>query len=373
MATLNLDSIVDVVVEVSPMTAPRATFNQMLVVGSSTIISASERMRLYTGTADMLTDGFTSNSPEYKAALLYFAQSPAPDKLWVGRQDLTAPETCVEAVEACRAANFEWYTCMVCGAAKADHEAIALYIENATPSSVYCYTTQDADVVTNATDDIGSVLKGESYSRTIGQYTNVSTGDENAIAAIMGYAMGQNSGLANSAFTLKFKREVGILVEALSSTQISYAEGKNINLYLSYGNYYTILEQGVMANGQFFDEIIGLDMLKNQIQLNVMDLLYGNPKVPQTEDGVTQVMHAIAQACEQALTVGFLGPGTWTGDNILNLSTGDTLPKGYLVQAAKLSEQSDADRQARKSPSIYVAIKEAGAIHSVLIGVYVNR
>jgi len=38
-----------------------------------------------------------------------------------------------------------------------------------------------------------------------------------------------------------------------------------------------------------------------------------------------------------------------------------------------LASQSQADREARESVPLYVAIKEAGAVHSVLIGVYVNR
>ena len=128
-----------------------------------------------------------------------------------------------------------------------------------------------------------------------------------------------------------------------------------------------------MANGQFFDEIINLDMLANNIQLSVMDLLYGNPKIPDTDPGVTQIIHTINVACENAISLGFLAPGTWTGLPILNLKTGDMLPRGYMVQAPAVSTQSIADRSARKSPPIYVAIKEAGAIHSVLIGVYVDR
>jgi len=38
-----------------------------------------------------------------------------------------------------------------------------------------------------------------------------------------------------------------------------------------------------------------------------------------------------------------------------------------------LSTQTQADREARKSVPLYIAIKESGAVHSVLVGVYVNR
>jgi len=189
----------------------------------------------------------------------------------------------------------------------------------------------------------------------------------------MGYACGQNSGLANSAFTLKFKQETGIAIEPLTSSQVAIIESNYGNLYLEYADYYTIFEQGRMADGTFFDERINLDMFTNNLQLTIMDLLYQNPKIPQTDAGVTQLIQACNEACDEAVRIGFLGLGTWTGPNVLNLKTDDPLPAGYLVQAEALSTQTQADREARKSVPLYIAIKESGAVHSVLVGVYVNR
>jgi hypothetical protein len=327
----------------------------------------------------MLSDGFVLTDPEYIAASIYFSQSPSPDILWVGRQDLVAAETCVQALEACRVKNFDWYMAVCLNAAYADNIACAAYIESATPSSLYGFTTGDANCLTGvgSPDDIFTYLKSLNYSRSIGQYaTTQSAAYPNniyAICAIMGYAMGQNSGLANSAFTLKFKREIGISTEPITSNQINILEGNYGNVYLSYGNYYSIFEQGKMTDGTFFDEKINLDMLVNNMQLTVMDLLYQNPKVPQTDAGVTQLIHACSQACDEAVRIGFLGAGTWTGPNVLNLKTDDPLPNGYLVQAEAISTQAQAKREARESVPLYVAIKESSAVHSVLIGVYVNR
>jgi hypothetical protein len=373
--TLNLNRIVDVDVYISPASAPRATFNQLLIIGTASIILAVERLREYSSVADMLEDGFTTSDPEYIAANIYFNQSPAPDVVWIGRQDVASSpaESCLDAVIACRSANYEWYTVMVCGSAYADHLEIASYIESATPTSIYAFTTSDSNVIEAAgasPTNIFEALKALSYSRTIGQY---STSSAYAIAAIMGYAMGANNGLRDSAFTLKFKGEVGVETESLSLTQVGYIEAQNGNVYLSYGNYYNVFEQGVMANGYFFDEMINLDMLVNNLQLSVMDVLYQDPKVPQTEAGVTRLIQACQSACQEAVSVGFLAPGTWTGRDILDLKDGDTLPLGFAVMADSLANQSNADREARKAPPIYVCIKEAGAVHSVVIGVYVNR
>lgn len=379
--SFSLDSIVDITVEVSPLAAPRATFNIACIIGSTNVIDTTERVRLYENADDMLDDGFALTDPEYLAASIYFSQSPQPRKVYIGRQDLTtsSAETCLEAITDCRDKNFDWYIGICLNAVKADHEDIAQWVESTNPSTVYAFTTSDADLLAATASPTGifEYLKALDYSRTIGQYSTIQGGDYPnniyAIVAIVGYVCGQNSGLANSAFTLKFKQETGIATEPLTATQRGYIENQNGNLYLSYGNYYSWFEQGKMANGDFFDERINLDMLVNNIQLTISDLLNSTPKIPQTEAGVTQIIHGINQACDEAVNIGFLAPGEWTGKDILNLKYGDTLTKGYLVQAEAIADQSTSDRQNRISPNIYVAIKEAGAMHSIIIGVYVNR
>lgn len=151
MTTLNLDRIVDVSVQISPVAAPRGTFNQLLIIGSTDVIPTSERVREYTSVDDMLTDGFIITDPEYIAASIYFSQTPSPEKVWIGRQSLEGspltPETCVEAVTACRLANYDWYICMCLDAVTADHKAIATYIETCVPTSIYAFTTGEADVL----------------------------------------------------------------------------------------------------------------------------------------------------------------------------------------------------------------------------------
>ena len=69
--------------------------------------------------------------------------------------------------------------------------------------------------------------------------------------------------------------------------------------------------------------------------------------------------------------IGYTAAGIWRGVTILNLSPGDAIPTpGYLAQSPKYSTQSSSDRASRKAMPIYLAIIEAGAAQSVLIGVY---
>lgn len=169
MGTLSLDDIVNVSINVGPVAAVRTNFNLGLIIGKSTIIPVEERVRTYSKLADMTSDGWTGNEPEYLAAQIYFSASPQPTHVAIGRWQ--TPETAVAAVTACRSANAEWYACIVCGTSNIDIQAISAYIEAASPSSVYFYTTHDPNILSGTSGNIMDVLSKNSAHRTLGQYS----------------------------------------------------------------------------------------------------------------------------------------------------------------------------------------------------------
>jgi hypothetical protein len=212
-------------------------------------------------------------------------------------------------------------------------------------------------------------LKGMNFRRTLG----VVTEDVMKPVGILGWAMGANTRLADSAFTLKFKQITGVLVDPLSEAQVSDAKAAFGNVYVNRGATYDWFEDGTMADGTWFDEMINLDMLANYVQLSVCDLLNKTAKVPQTEAGVLQIINSFIPDLEAALNTGFIAPGIWNAPGFLTLSQGDAIEKGYIVLSEAISEQSAADRESRLAPPVYIALKLAGAIHSVVIQINVNR
>lgn len=376
---LDLSPIVDVVINLSAKAVARKGFNLGLIIGKSEVIPANERVRVYTSAAQMLTDGFVKTSAEYKAAQLYFAATTSPRKLAVGVK-LTEDTNLTATLEACRAANSQWWPFSYLGAEDVDIKDCAAWCETAVPDSVYMYTTADKSVL-DASGDAKSIFKAlqdKNYRRSFGQYCG-DTDTPDAVAATMGYAMGANRGLAGDAFTLAYKTLPGVKTDDLSESQVTHvcgsseSTGHNGNVYITRGEEYDVLQQGYMADGTSFDEVLYLDMLRNDITLNVMDLLYQRRKLPQTEAGVTSIINVINDACRKYVKLGFIAPGKWNGAECLNLQTGDYLPDGYLVQSEPLDEQSQADRDKRKAPPIYVCCKLAGAIEFVTIQVNVNR
>ncbi|WP_373419758.1 DUF3383 family protein [Brevibacillus reuszeri] len=319
----------------------------------------------------MKSGGWKETDPEYAAAVLYFSQTPKPSKVVIGRQDDTDgnAETAQEAVEACRAANNDWYACYVVNATSAVIEAVAGAVEAMLPESAYFYTTSDEDVKEGTAGNIMETLKNKGYKRTIGLFSTT----PHAAAAMMGYAMGANTGGANSAYTLAYKSLVGVAPEPLSTTEAINILKLNGNAYTQYGPKFTLLVQGTMASGVHFDEVLNLDMLKAEIQIGATNALVMAKKITQTDDGTTLLMSAIEEQCEKSVLRGAIAPGVWNAEPILTLERGDTLSKGYLVLAGSVADQSQEEREARKAPAIYVPVKLAGAYEHVVIGVIVNR
>lgn len=377
--TLPLDPIANIMVNLSARSAVRKAFNLALLMGDvgDEVDFGSARIKTYENTTEMLQDGFTTSDRLYKAAALIFGQAKTPPKVAIGKamKNDSALETPLATLQACREDDGEWYIGIYCGAISNDQILdCAQYVESVSPDTVFAYTTNDAKVMDTEDGGIFKKLKDLSYRQSFGQY---SSKNDDAVCAIIGWAMGAMTGTIDSAFTLASKTEVGVETEnssaLFSSAKVNAIQGNYGNVYINRGSYYNVFEKGTMADGTWFDEVIYLDKYKNDMQLAVMDLMYQNSKIAQTEPGMTRIKDAIKVVCDDMNRIGFIAPGVWKSADILNLAYGATLPSGYMIQSEPIAEQSQADRDARKAPPIYVSLKLAGAIHHVTIQMDVNR
>lgn len=375
---LPVSNVVNVDVIMSPTAATGRNFGALLILGSSDVIPTTERIRLYSGVED-IGDDFGVDSPEYAAATIYFSQSPAPTQVYIGRWAKTAgedeaTETLLQAVNACMQYT-SWYGLGVADdedIADADWLTVAAAIEASSLSRILAITTSDvATIETTSTADLASKLKAAGYGRTFVQY---STSSKYAALSAFGRAFTVNFTGSNTTLTLKFKQLTGITYETLTVNQAAALDAKNCNVFVYYQNDTAILQQGVMANGDFFDERHGLDWLQNYVQTNLFNLLYtSTTKIPQTDAGITRLLANVEQSMDQSVTNGLVAAGVWNGGDIGELVAGDTLTKGYYVYAQPLSEQAQSDREARKAPLIQVACKLAGAVHYADVQINVVR
>jgi hypothetical protein len=361
-------NFIDLNVSLPGLGVATQTFNVGLIIGTSTIISGATRTVEYSSLAAMLTAGFSTGSPEYLAAVKYFGASSQPNRVVIGRKDATASETSLVAITACRASNSTWYAAYDTSAADSDQAGIAAYIEALTPSCQYFCQTSTSAVKAGTGGNIFETLKTGAYSRTQGMFSTVA----HAMAGVLGYVAGKTSNLAGSYYDLMFKNMVGVAAESLTEAQVTAIEGNYGNVLVNRGA--AMYEKGQQFSGQFFDEVLGLDMLANEIQVNATNLFLTSNVVPQTEKGMAQLRTVIGKACKKAVERGFLAEGrTWDGPPVLTLNTGDLLDAGYLILSDPINGQSSADRAARVAPPIYVCINLAGSVHSLVIAINVNR
>jgi hypothetical protein len=171
-----------------------------------------------------------------------------------------------------------------------------------------------------------------------------------------------------------YKQLPGVLPEVLTETQATTLKDKRCNVYAEYQNDTAIVQYGTMAGDAYFDEIHGLDWFKDAVQNACYNLLYqSKTKIPQTDAGVNQLVNACASVCEEAVNNGLVAAGVWNADGFGQLERGDYLKTGYYIYAQPIALQSQADREERKAPPIQIAIKLAGAIHTVDLIIDVNR
>ncbi|HDU2896807.1 TPA: DUF3383 family protein [Klebsiella aerogenes] len=379
---LPLNRITNVTVTLSARAAQGRNFGSMLILGDSTIIPIAERLRAYSSPDD-IGDDFGVDSEEYKAAVIWFSQQPQPTLVYVGRWVKTladgeagTAESLLEAVNALMDYN-AWYGLHL-AVPEADYPddatiiTVSAAIEASTVSRIFGITTDEATILDAATTtDLASKLKAAKYSRTFIQY---STSSRYAALSAFARAFTVDFTGSNTTITLKFKQEPGITYETLGTSQANNLEAKNCNVYVYYENDTAILEQGVMSNGDFFDERHGLDWLQNAVQTADFNTLYtSTTKIPQTDAGTTTRIANIELVLDKAVQNGLFAPGKWTGGPMGQLNTGDMLTKGYYTWAENVDDQLQVDREARKGVPIQVAGKLAGAVHYGSVAITVVR
>ncbi len=374
MSGLSIGGIVQVNIDVRRVLSDAGVgCNKGLIVGSSAVIDPAERVKKFLNLKEMVAAGFTDTMPEYLAAKLYFGQRPTPRVLYVGLHDADADpaETVLDAVKAIREVEHEHYGVYVCDASDADIDLIAQEVEQGGHGMLFFDTNNpDALVASPAAPDIFTSLGNKDLTRAIGIYSSKTT---YAGAALLGVAMGRETGEENSAFTLTYAPLLGVEPETINETQLTTLMAKSGNVYAVRGQNYHLLHMGRGIDGVPYDDTMYLDMTQRVIESRVMEVITNNgSKIPQSDAGMSVILAAVSDALEYMREIGYIAEGIWNGEEIGELRPGDAIAGGYMVFADSFAMQSQEEREQRKAPPVWVALKTSGTIESVVINVNVN-
>ena len=345
-----IDNLINVVVTQQTQAVSTASFGIPLIVGKTDVDWGDDVVRAYTSPSGMLTDGFTSEAPEYQAAVAMYSGTTAPTQFCVGKR---TEASVADDLNAIFAQNNSAYGVVFAGLPDEDILAAAAAIEGL--KKLFIASSGTDAIATKADDDLASKLMASGFNRTGLCFTKA---NKNGIleASWMGSQLPQTPGSNNWAY----KTLPGVASDNLTGNQqtilygvpVAGVQGKNVNVYQAIGGA-RITFPGMAASGRYFDLTIGVDWLEATIQEAIYSQLVNTPKVPYTDAGVSSLMSSINGVLRLAEANGLLD--------------GQDVDNPIYVRADSVDSVPVNDRANRISPTIYFGGRLQGAINSVII------
>jgi len=194
-------------------------------------------------------------------------------------------------------------------------------------------------------------------------------------AAYASRLLSVDSSGSSTAITMNLQQLETVAADTgITQSIVGLCQAAGVDIYPSTAGY-----SGVYSNGanKYADEVWNLIAFVASLEVAGFNALATvGTKVPQTEPGVSTLKNAYKQVCQQFVSNGYIAPGAWTSAEIIGVQAdliSNIAQYGYYLYSVPVNQQSTADRAARKAPTISIAIKEAGAIQSSIVNVYINQ
>ena len=218
-------------------------------------------------------------------------------------------------------------------------------------------TAKDGAYQSDVDTDLGSKLKAKNFYRTYWFYHAL----ENEFPEL---ALSRCFTSYPGGETWALKKLAAITTDNLSATKLKAIcgdknnSGKNGNAFVPFRNI-SCTQGGMVAAGEWIDVIRFRDWLKEEISVNVFNLLINREKVPYTDEGIAQVEARIRDALVLGQRRGGVAPTEYDEDGRENL--------GFTVTVPLASSVSANTKAKRKLTDVFFTARLAGAIHFVEI------
>ncbi|MDR3244659.1 MAG: DUF3383 domain-containing protein [Elusimicrobiota bacterium] len=215
--------------------------------------------------------------------------------------------------------------------------------------------------------------KGNTHTRCLSYLSDLISAKKMA-AAYAGRALSVNHSASRSTITMHLKDLATIDADPnMSQTYLNQCKDAGVDVYVNIAGVSKVFTSG--AN-KFFDQIYNIGWFVGAIEVAGFNLLATvSTKVSQTEEGMSLLKGAYRLVCERSVNNAFVAPGQWNsadrfGD--VEAMLRNIEEAGYYIYSEPVNQQAQTEREERKAPVCQIAIKEAGAIHSTNIIIYVN-
>jgi hypothetical protein len=227
-------------------------------------------------------------------------------------------------------------------------------------------------VVSSTASDLDSpngqfyVVKSASQHQTRMLFHHTSSEAEALKWGYAGQMMSTDFTASRSTLTPHLKQIVNAAAdESLDSSFLTAADAVGVDVYGNICGRPSIISSGTNV---FYDNVYNLNWFASALQVawfNAIATL--SSKLPQTEDGMTFLKGELEKVCKLAVRNGMVAPGVWNSGDTFGDQAGflrNILEAGYYMYSTPVAQQSQADREDRIAPSVQIAVKMAGAVHS---------
>lgn len=325
----------------------------------------------------------SKTSDAYYAASTYFANKTRSPTFTIFMKESTAVDPTTAASQLAASGVWRYNHFFKNGDVKVGNVSNLATWADASNRAVWVTVSDAAAITADSTTDLASVIAGLGARHVFQGFRAPST---LAADATQGYPMNAlaakftkwNPAGANTAITGEYQNLTSVTADSLSSTAIGILKAKKCVYFskvVSSGSTTGTMSmntQSPSANGEWIDDVIGVDMLVNALQVGLFNWLVQ----PQTKRGMDAknfagAITAAGNICKQYFDNGFLGAG-----NITDPDTGNDLylANGYYIDNDPTDVESltTAERQARTYPVLNVYVLRDGAAHFIPVSLYVE-
>lgn len=220
------------------------------------------------------------------------------------------------------------------------------------------------------------LLRSGGFNKSRGIWYGAST-DLEALVAMASYggrAFSVDFTGSATTSTMHLKDLTGVQPDpTITQTYLNEAVAAGADTYPSLQGVPKVFTSG---ENRFFDQIYNLEWFVGALKVAGFNYLaQSSTKVPQTEAGMDGLKGAYRTICQQAVNNGYVAPGSWTNPTTFG-NQADLFKNieqvGFYIYSSPIATQLQVDRAARRAPLVQIAIKEAGALQSSNVLIFVN-
>lgn len=379
-----VDEIIPVNVFLTPSGLGYANFSSAFAFADQADLAAgvtfdANTFRDYATTAELAED-FATDSAIYHIATRWFAQVPKPPQISVWMKD---PEDGSILETANKSADAAWrYHQFFKADDLAEANALALGDWGDANARAIWATYSDASILNPQLDtDVMSKLKAKGNRHMFAGFKSaghVATDPSQAYAMCQlaaAFHKFRPNGL-RTAITGEYQVLPGVMGDDLPTSGYNALKAKNgvfftqIELQGSVDNSRVINSKSMSSYGEFIDDVIGLDVLKNHLQVDGYNYIANKGTKSSLEPrDYAGLLDALSHTCKRFYDNGLLGTGTYTDpvDGKEKIAE-----KGFVIMAAPedVLSLSPAQKRARQYPATTIRVVLARAGHVAELNVF---